>query len=354
MHILTATCYPNYGGSTKILLASSEALRQRHVVTVRAPFEAATSRSSLAMSLTPLASIAQKLASLPRLARIVAAELRYVRALGPDLIYVHDGPSLYVYGIIARALGVPLVWHVHGEEGSGLSKRMKDWCCDAKIYVAGFSRPAQSRVPAFLVRNLVEAPDLPLAVRTHKRRLCMVASICDRKNQLVGVDIVKELMRRGHDASLHLFGRVLEEDYLAKVKQSVANAGLQSRVIFEGHQPPEEIYRNADIVMLPSKYEALPLAFLEALACGVPVVASDIPAHREIADVVGIAPEFLPVALTPEAFADAVERIDSALALEYSVRVRNAFSKKRFGDDLNSAFDAIEARLSNRASPVRH
>ena len=40
-------------------------------------------------------------------------------------------------------------------------------------------------------------------------------------------------------------------------------------------------YRSADIVVAPSRFEGLGLSAIEALACGTPAIASDIPPHRE-------------------------------------------------------------------------
>ncbi|HEY7908957.1 MAG TPA: glycosyltransferase family 1 protein, partial [Thermomicrobiales bacterium] len=51
--------------------------------------------------------------------------------------------------------------------------------------------------------------------------------------------------------------------------------------------PPDDLlpalYNTADAVVAPAWYEGFGLSVLEGLACGVPVVASDIPPHREVA-----------------------------------------------------------------------
>lgn len=66
------------------------------------------------------------------------------------------------------------------------------------------------------------------------------------------------------------------------------------------------IYRRAALVLIPSEHEGFGLPLVEAIACGTPVIASDIPALREVG---GAAAEFVAVA------ADASGWIDRALGL---------------------------------------
>ncbi len=42
------------------------------------------------------------------------------------------------------------------------------------------------------------------------------------------------------------------------------------------------LYQNASMFVFPSHYEGLPTVLLEAMSCGLPVMASNIPAHRDL------------------------------------------------------------------------
>jgi glycosyltransferase involved in cell wall biosynthesis len=68
--------------------------------------------------------------------------------------------------------------------------------------------------------------------------------------------------------------------------QRVATLGLGDSVVWVGYQSNTELlraYQEADAVVLPSRYEGFGFPVVEAMACGTPVVCSDIPVLREIA-----------------------------------------------------------------------
>ena len=70
------------------------------------------------------------------------------------------------------------------------------------------------------------------------------------------------------------------------MRSVVDNLGVSERVVFLGHVPYEELpslYRGAKALVLLSLCESFGLPILEAMACGCPVVCSDISSLPEIA-----------------------------------------------------------------------
>ena len=76
----------------------------------------------------------------------------------------------------------------------------------------------------------------------------------------------------------------MEEDpgYAARCRQLVARLGRSSSIQFVGPMPPARIYGDLDLVVLTSFSEGQPLVILEAYAWGVPVIATDVGACREM------------------------------------------------------------------------
>ena len=73
----------------------------------------------------------------------------------------------------------------------------------------------------------------------------------------------------------------------AAVRAKVADLGLKDLVEFTGLIPRDEVFlrcAGADVLVSTSRGEGLPVAVIEAMATGCPVVLSDIAPHRELAD----------------------------------------------------------------------
>ena len=70
--------------------------------------------------------------------------------------------------------------------------------------------------------------------------------------------------------------------YAARCRQLVSRLGRTDQIRFVGPMPPDQIYGDLDVVVLTSFSEGQPLVILEAYAWGVPVVATDVGACREM------------------------------------------------------------------------
>ena len=90
---------------------------------------------------------------------------------------------------------------------------------------------------------------------------------------------------------------------------AIATAGLDDRVGLTGLIPREEVFVRcfeADVFVSASRGEGLPVAVIEAMATGCPVILSDIPPHREVAEGLDIVP-FVPLG-DVEGFAREIRR----------------------------------------------
>ena len=70
-----------------------------------------------------------------------------------------------------------------------------------------------------------------------------------------------------------------------QIKRLVTSFGLENRVLFKGEMPYDrmpEVMSSSDLLCLPSIREGWPNVIMEALACGVPVVASEVGGVPEI------------------------------------------------------------------------
>jgi len=110
--------------------------------------------------------------------------------------------------------------------------------------------------------------------------LCSVAKIIPQKNQIFLLDVLKQLDER---YKLVIAGPKVEQGplyerdraYLDSIRSKIAALGLQSRVHLVTDYVESHIYMKAsDLYMLPAYDEGFGTPMMEAIACGVPVVAN--------------------------------------------------------------------------------
>lgn len=101
------------------------------------------------------------------------------------------------------------------------------------------------------------------------------------------VEWLLEAISRVSDARLVLVGGYREEHYGDGYYAGLLRTypAARDRTTFVGEVPPARVdtyLAAADVFAFPSRFEGMPNAVMEAMAAGLPVVASDIPAHRAL------------------------------------------------------------------------
>jgi len=84
---------------------------------------------------------------------------------------------------------------------------------------------------------------------------------------------------------LVLVGKNFDDQYTELLKTFVINEGMEDRIIFYGHIPYEELpyfYATCRLFLYPSTCENCPNILIEAMACGSPILASNIEPMPEI------------------------------------------------------------------------
>ena len=107
-----------------------------------------------------------------------------------------------------------------------------------------------------------------------------VAQLIKRKNHIVLIEAVAKL----NNPHFHLFicGDGIQEKEL---KEKAKELGIRKQVHFLGFR--KDVYRlcsSADIFLFASLQEGLPVAVMEAMACGLPIIASKIRGNIDLID----------------------------------------------------------------------
>jgi glycosyltransferase involved in cell wall biosynthesis len=142
---------------------------------------------------------------------------------------------------------------------------------------AGLSSQRLTCIPTFVDTTRFAPPAAPNPAAPY-------ILFCGRLHQVKGVHLLIEAMRmlkaRGVAIRLKLAGAGQNDGYVEGLKQQVSRAGLSDQIEFEGQVEQSALpglYHNALCSVAPALwFENLPNAVLESLACGTPVIASDV------------------------------------------------------------------------------
>jgi glycosyltransferase involved in cell wall biosynthesis len=125
-----------------------------------------------------------------------------------------------------------------------------------------------------------------LGVPVDAKVLVSVGTLVRRKGFHRVIACMPELLSREPNLLLLIVGGAgAEGDDSAELREQVARLGIEGRVLFLGPMPAERLrvpLSAADCFVLASSYEGWANVLLEAMACGLPVVATDVGGNAQV------------------------------------------------------------------------
>ncbi|MCS6989193.1 MAG: glycosyltransferase family 4 protein [Chloroherpetonaceae bacterium] len=188
-----------------------------------------------------------------------------------------------------------------------------------------------------------------------KKFILYASALWEYKNQDKLILALKNLLERyGHDLQLALAGKGLGPTarYEARLRQLVAETGLNERVIFAGlvpHQELKYLYKSAEVFAYPSGYESFGNPLFEAWAAGTPVVCANVHSFPEMTENGACAVMVNPADV--EALAAALHRVltDSALRLRLIEAGRARVASFSWEKCVRETLAVIEGALARKA-----
>ena len=219
--------------------------------------------------------------------------VRYIKDLKPDILHTHE-----TYGLGLGHISIPHVFTFHGFDHANLVAdsakfawirsplwkfvEQRGFAAQTNIisispYVRKMIEP-QTNASIYDIDNPVDERFFNITRRPEPGRILCVGWINDRKNTLGSVKAFARIVDSYAEAKLIIAGEPNEAEYFKQVKQFIAQHGIGNRVELLGHvnhiQLEQELSRTS-VFLLPSRQENSPMAIAEAMAAGIPAIASN-------------------------------------------------------------------------------
>jgi glycosyltransferase involved in cell wall biosynthesis len=244
----------------------------------------------------------------PFLAALTWRTVRAIRQLNPDVVHAHwilpQGLAVLLANPFVRRLP-PLLLTSHGGDLFGLrgslATQLKRWVLRRADAISVVSRP-MAEIAESLGADPQRITVIPMGVDFQERftaeraadrrpgEILFVGRLVEKKGLRYLIQALPQIVARIPHAHLTIAGYGPEEPAL---RQLANDLGVAEKVTFLGALAQDALpalYRRAAVFVAPfvraesGDQEGLPVALMEAIACGCPIVAGDLPALDDLFD----------------------------------------------------------------------
>lgn len=229
--------------------------------------------------------------------------LRFLLGKSSDYQIIHCfGLYLFTPPVVVTKyiLGKKVIGRIEGAGAFGDFHRIRQLTCGRLIHasarrldrVISIARHMGAEIAAegFALQNAVSIPNsVDHALyrpqtkqdQSERRRICYVGRLAEEKGLVCLLEAMKMVREEISGVTLDIVG---DGPMRNELIDRAARLGLDDVIRCTGNSAPLPHYHASDLFVLPSFSEGLSLALLEAMACGLPVVATNVEGNREVLD----------------------------------------------------------------------
>lgn len=205
-----------------------------------------------------------------------------------------------------------------------VSKSAKQFYIDEHVY-PGKKLHVIYNAPGFINEN-----PTPKSAPTETIKIISVGKLSPQKGHIYLIKAIKLL--KDLPVEVKIFGAEFD-DYRHTLRKALDETGLKNISIMGPTSNVKEELNKADLFIAPSLWEGMPLAQMEALMMGVPLIASDIDPHKELLAMVCDDYPLITKTKDPESIAEAIRRVINSKNLyeelsKKSIEASNLFSQE--------------------------
>ena len=213
-----------------------------------------------------------------RVAASLVRVMNTIKNLAPSLIYANGPRSALYFGVVGHFLKIPVVWHCRVADNDRLLDPILKKIL--RLIIANSHATAQRFLTyTGCLRRAGHRQD------TTVRKILHIARVSPEKRQDLTIEAFDILGEHFPDLQLYFIGgaRKTDSKWWKTLQKKVTRSPFRDRIHWVGAvNDATDWMQEGSVVVLPSNKEGFGRVVVEAMACGVPVIASRVGGIKEI------------------------------------------------------------------------
>ncbi|MGG0319932.1 glycosyltransferase family 1 protein [Priestia megaterium] len=226
--------------------------------------------------------------------------VKLFKKIGPDVVHCHSSKAGVLGRVASRYCGIDTVYYTpHGyiiQNPKISNKKRRLFSLIEKVLAKQFTTKVihvskgeeevalknniLNKEKSLVIYNGMDIPQTKENKINENFNIITVARMDEQKNPWEAIKIIEALVKKYPEIKYTYVG---DGEYYQEISDYIKDNGLDRNIKLQGFMDnPINLLEKADLFLLTSLYEGLPYALIESLACGVPLLATDVTGNNEL------------------------------------------------------------------------